>query len=63
METGKVKFYNREKRYGFVTGDNGTDYFFHESMLVDGQQVRDEDRVNSTQLMEIEVNKLPIYPV
>ena len=28
METGKVKFYNREKRYGFVTGDDGTDYFF-----------------------------------
>ena len=45
METGKVKFYNREKRYGFVTGDDGTDYFFHESMLVDGQQVRDEDKV------------------
>ena len=45
METGKVKFYNREKRYGFVTGDDGTDYFFHESMLAEGQQVRDEDRV------------------
>ena len=45
METGKVKFYNREKRYGFITGDNGTDYFFHESMLVDGQQVREEDKV------------------
>ena len=45
METGKLKFYNREKRYGFVTGDDGTDYFFHESMLVDGQQVRDEDKV------------------
>ena len=45
METGKVKFYNREKRYGFVTGDDGTDYFFHESMLAEGQQVRDEDKV------------------
>ena len=49
METGKVKFYNREKRYGFVTGDDGTDYFFHESMLVDGQQVRDEDKVEFLQ--------------
>ena len=30
METGKVKLYNREKRYGFITGDDGTDYFFHD---------------------------------
>ena len=42
---GKVKFFNRSKRYGFVAGDDGVDYFFHESMLVDGQQVRDEDKV------------------
>ena len=28
MQTGKVKFYNREKRYGFITGDDGVDYFF-----------------------------------
>ena len=45
MQLGKVKFFNRSKRYGFVAGDDGVDYFFHESMLVDGQQVRDEDRV------------------
>ena len=45
MQTGKVKFYNREKRYGFITGDDGGDYFFHESMMVEGQQVRDEDKV------------------
>ena len=40
METGKVKFYNREKRYGFVTGDDGTDYFFHESRRLAGRQER-----------------------
>ena len=45
MQTGKVKFYNREKRYGFITGDDGVDYFFHQSMLTEGQQVRDEDKV------------------
>ena len=45
MQLGKVKFFNRSKRYGFVAGDDGVDYFFHESMLVDGQQVRDEDKV------------------
>ena len=31
METGKVKFYNKEKKYGFITGDDGKDYFFHVS--------------------------------
>ena len=45
MQTGKVKFYNREKRYGFITGDDGVDYFFHQSMLTDDVQVRDEDKV------------------
>ena len=45
MQTGKVKFYNREKRYGFITGDDGVDYFFHQSMLNEDVQVRDEDKV------------------
>ena len=45
MQTGKVKFYNREKRYGFITGDDGVDYFFHQSMLTEDVQVRDEDKV------------------
>ena len=45
MQNGKVKFYNRKKRYGFITGDNGTDYFFHEKGLTNGIYVRDEERV------------------
>ena len=28
-----------------ITGDDGVDYFFHQSMLAEGQQVRDEDKV------------------
>ena len=36
MQTGKVKFFNRRKKYGFITGDDGEDYFFHESGLTDG---------------------------
>ena len=31
MDKGKVKFYNRDKKYGFITGDDGKDYFFHVS--------------------------------
>ena len=34
METGKVKFYNKEKKYGFITGDDGKDYFFHSSIVI-----------------------------
>tara|TARA_Y100000310_G_C20209676_1_gene590720 strand:+ start:249 stop:446 length:198 start_codon:yes stop_codon:yes gene_type:complete len=45
MQTGKVKFYNRNKRYGFIQGDDGTDYFFHESGLTEGTFVNDDDKV------------------
>ena len=45
MQNGKVKFYNRKKRYGFITGDDGVDYFFHETGLTNGIYVRDEDKV------------------
>ncbi len=34
MQNGKVKFYNRKKRYGFITGEDGVDYFFHDTGLV-----------------------------
>ena len=45
MQKGKVKFFNRSKRYGFVTANDGTDYFFHESGLSDGIYVQDGDKV------------------
>ena len=45
MQKGKVKFFNRSKRYGFVTADDGTDYFFHESGLSEGIYVQDGDKV------------------
>ena len=45
MQTGKVKFFNRRKKYGFITGDDGEDYFFHESGLTEGIYVKDEDKV------------------
>ena len=28
MEQGKVKFYNKGKKFGFIEGNNGIDYFF-----------------------------------
>lgn len=30
---GKVKFFNREKEFGFIIGDDGKDYFVHKSGL------------------------------
>lgn len=45
MEKGKVKFYNRDKKYGFITGDDGKDYFFHVSGVSNEAELNDEDAV------------------
>lgn len=43
---GQVKFYNRTKRFGFITAEDGKDYFFHESGIEPGNSVRDGDKVS-----------------
>ena len=45
MQNGTVKFFNKSKRYGFAKGDDGEDYFFHESGLSEGIYVQDNDKV------------------
>ena len=48
MQQGTIKFYNRNKRYGFIKGDDENEYFFHETGLSDGIYVKDDDKVEFT---------------
>lgn len=35
--TGKIKFFNDQKGYGFIVGDDGISYFVHYSDFPDGR--------------------------
>ena len=40
MPTGKVKFYDQEKGFGFITSDEGAEVFLHASALPEGAVVK-----------------------
>ncbi len=40
MPTGKVKFYDEEKGFGFITSDEGHEVFLHASALPSGVSVK-----------------------
>jgi CspA family cold shock protein len=48
MPKGKVKWFNRERRYGFITQEDGREIFFHQNdvlnkmVLEEGQEVEFE---------------------
>ena len=46
MVTGTVKFFNRIKNFGFITGDDGKDYFVHVSGLKPGITITEGDKVS-----------------
>ena len=42
---GTVKFYNFKKEFGFISGEDGKDYFVHRTGLKDGVRLNDGDAV------------------
>ena len=45
MPTGRVKFYDEEKGFGFIAGDDGQEVFLHASALPAGTVVKKGSRV------------------
>ncbi len=45
MPTGKVKFYDQEKGFGFIQSDEGNEVFLHQSALPEGTVVKTGARV------------------
>ena len=66
MATGKVKWFNATKGYGFITGDDGVEVFVHFSSIIqdgyksleDGQAVRYEVNNGDKGPQAVKVEKL-----
>ena len=53
MEQGKVKWFNAEKGFGFITTDDGTDVFAHFSQIQkDGFKTLEEGQRVSFEVVE-----------
>ena len=43
---GKVKFFNEIKEFGFISGEDGKDYFVHKSALDEDMSLSENDSVS-----------------
>ena len=58
MNTGKVKWFNAEKGYGFITGEDGKDVFVHYSSInAEGFKTLDEGQTVTYDLIESDRGK------
>lgn len=46
MVEGIVKFYNDKKHFGFIAGNDGKEYFVHESGLKEGNTIAEGNKVS-----------------
>ena len=42
---GNIKFFNEVKEFGFITGEDGKEYFVHKSGLAEGVTLSKDDEV------------------
>ena len=42
---GTVKFFNQKKGFGFIAGEDGKEYFVHQTALEQGVILRENDNV------------------
>ena len=42
---GTVKFFNTMKQFGFIAGEDGKEYFVHETGLKEGVSIQENDKV------------------
>ena len=58
MATGKVKWFNDSKGYGFVTSDEGGDYFVHHKDIM-GEGYKTLAEGESVEFEPVEADKGP----